>query len=130
MDAGTDKAELRKFGLALAGFIAAIFGVIVPWLFGLGYALWPWVLAAVVVVVSLFASSLLAPVQKILLRVGEPIGRFNAFVLLSAVFFLLVCPMGLLMRLFGRDPMHRSFEPDVDTYRKKSEPASSMEVPF
>lgn len=130
MGVGKDRAELRKFGLVLAALIAVIFGGVVPWLFELGYPLWPWMFAAVIVVVSVFASSLLAPVQKTLVRVGEPLGRFNALVLLSAVFFLLVCPMGLLMRLFRRDPMHRAFEPGAETYRKKSEPASSMEVPF
>ena len=45
-----------------------------------------------------------------------PIGLMVSLVLLAAVYFLVVTPIGLVMRVLGYDPMHRRFEPDAPTY--------------
>jgi hypothetical protein len=39
----------------------------------------------------------------------------NALIL-SVVFYLLLTPIGLVMRLFGRDPMHRKFDRRATSY--------------
>jgi hypothetical protein len=43
-----------------------------------------------------------------------------------------VTPMGIVRRCFGRDPMQRRFEPEVDTYRvfKPSRPGTHMTRQF
>jgi hypothetical protein len=48
---------------------------------------------------------------------GEVLGWINTRVLLCLIFYGLVTPMGIIMRRLGRDPMRRSFEPGVETYR-------------
>ena len=45
-----------------------------------------------------------------------PIGFVLLYVIMAAVYFLLFSPMGMLMRLFGYDPMRRRFDPKADTY--------------
>ena len=130
MDNAKSKGELQKFGLVLAGLTGIIFGLVVPWLFSMQFALWPWLLSFLLLVIAVGAPFLLMPVQRVLVGISMPLGRLNAFILLSTVFFLLICPMGFFMRLFGRDPIRRSFEAEATTYRRKSDPASSMEVPF
>jgi len=45
-----------------------------------------------------------------------PIGWTISHVILASVFYLLVTPIGLLMRLSGRDPMHRKIDPSAKTY--------------
>ena len=54
-----------------------------------------------------FTPFTLRPVFKIWLKVGHAIGKFNTLVLLSVMFVLIFIPAGLVMRLFGRDPMKR-----------------------
>ena len=44
------------------------------------------------------------------------LGHLVTMVLLTVVYFLLITPLGLLMRLFGRDPMRRSFKPPGESY--------------
>jgi len=41
-------------------------------------------------------------VRSVLLVIGRAMGRINAFVLLSFSFYLILFPLGLLRRLFGK----------------------------
>ena len=45
-----------------------------------------------------------------------PIGWTISHLLIGVIFFLLITPMGLVMRLFGRDTMGRKFEPQRESY--------------
>ncbi|MDP9193482.1 MAG: SxtJ family membrane protein [Acidobacteriota bacterium] len=71
----------------------------------------PWVLSTLVSIAALLlllaavAPSLLHPVYRGWMRVGEVLGWINTRILLTLVFFLVVTPIGLLMRLFGRSPI-------------------------
>lgn len=71
----------------------------------------PWVLITLVSIVAVLlllaavAPALLHPVYRGWMRVGEVLGWINTRILLTLVFFLVVTPIGLLMRLFGRSPI-------------------------
>lgn len=45
-----------------------------------------------------------------------PIGLVVSPVVLAVVYYLVLTPTGLLMRLFGYDPISRHFDPEADTY--------------
>jgi hypothetical protein len=45
-----------------------------------------------------------------------PIGWVMSYVLLGGVFYLVVTPIGLIMRICGRDPMQRKFDSQAKTY--------------
>lgn len=45
-----------------------------------------------------------------------PIGWTVSHLVLGATYYLLFTPLGLAMRLFGRDPMRRKFDPTTSTY--------------
>ena len=45
-----------------------------------------------------------------------PIGFVLSHVILALVYYLVITPIGLLMRLLGRDPLQRRFEPALKTY--------------
>jgi NADH:ubiquinone oxidoreductase subunit 5 (subunit L)/multisubunit Na+/H+ antiporter MnhA subunit len=87
----------------------------------------PWVvltLVAIAAVLSLLAAvapSLLHPVYRGWMRVGEVLGWINTRILLTLVFFLVVTPIGLLMRLFGRSPITTA---RCDSYWTDVEPHS------
>ena len=44
------------------------------------------------------------------MRVFYPIGWVVSHLLLAIVYYLVLTPIGLVMRLFGGDPMHRGFD--------------------
>jgi len=45
-----------------------------------------------------------------------PIGFILSHVLLAIVFYLVITPVGLVMRLLGRDPLQRKFNREASTY--------------
>ena len=46
-------------------------------------------------------------------------------VVLGSVFFLVVAPIGLAMRLFGKAPLRLRFEPEAESYWIKREPPAA-----
>ena len=46
-------------------------------------------------------------------------------VVLALVYYLVFVPIGLLMRLFGYDPMKRGFDPEAATYWTARDPKAS-----
>ena len=127
-----DAAGLRQFALTTGMIVAVLFGLVLPWLIGLSWPLWPWVVAAVLVVWGLAAPKTLRPVYRTWMRFGLLLSRITTPLILGLVFFLMFLPVGLLMRLFRHDPMQRSLQPEAPSYRVPSEsPApDSMERPY
>lgn len=64
-------------------------------------------LAAVLFLVGLFSPSLAARFDRAWTRLATMLGYINSCLLLSTVFSLMVMPVGILMRFFGRDPLRR-----------------------
>lgn len=96
----------RSFGLAVGGVLAAI-AAISAWQ---GYAVRAELLGAlgvILVVAALIRSSSLEGLASMWARVGQALGWFNSRVLLTLIFFLVLCPMGLVARLCGNDPLDR-----------------------
>ena len=110
------RRELRQF----AGLWLVFFGGIAVWMyFRDGAGPWPTalaVLAAAVGFPGLLVPALLRPVWVVWMAAAFPIGWTVSHLLLGAIFYLVVTPIGLLIRLFGHDPMTRKFDPEAMTY--------------
>ncbi|MDG2048727.1 MAG: SxtJ family membrane protein [Myxococcota bacterium] len=129
LDLTPDEKTLRQFGfIALAGFGAlaamAWFEVLL-FGFGLGDARQAVsaglaALAVVSLVQSLVFPKANWPIYVGLTLLAFPIGFVLSYVIMGTLFYLLITPIGLGMRLFGRDPMMRKLEPNLETYWVKS----------
>jgi saxitoxin biosynthesis operon SxtJ-like protein len=60
------------------------------------------------------------------LYVTYPIGFVLSHVILGAVFYLVFAPVGLVMRMLGKDPLHRRFDRTAATYWVKHDPHSDQ----
>jgi len=128
-----DAKGLRKFGLTTGAIVAVLFGGLIPWAFGLHYPKWPWVLAGVLALWALAAPATLNPVYRGWMRFGLLINAVMSRIVLGIVFYLVLLPTGMVMRLTGKDPMRRRFEPDAASYRQPPSRAlqsKHMENPF
>lgn len=127
-----DKAGLRRFGLSMAAIVAILFGVLVPWVIGGAYRAWPWAIAGVFVAWALVAPATLDKFYVFWMKLGLVLGRIVNPLVLGIVFLLTFVPMGLIMRLLGKDPMRRALIPDEPSYRIKSLARSEtdMERPY
>ena len=57
---------------------------------------------------------------------GAPIGWALSHVLLATIYYLVLTPVGLIMRIVGYDPMHRKFDSTTATYWIKHEPVQDV----
>jgi hypothetical protein len=75
-----------------------------------------WGIGAVSALLSLTAPTLNRYLYVGLTLLTFPIGFILSHVLLAIVFYLVITPVGLVMRLLGRDPLQRKFNPEASTY--------------
>ena len=127
-----DRQELRKFGFVFATGMVLIFGLFFPWVLERPLPSWPWIIAAVSAGTALVLPLALKPVFIVWMKIGHVLGWINTRIILGVIFFALFAPVALLMRLFGRDAMHRRLDATATTYRINSEklPRERMERPF
>ena len=99
------RRTLTSFVLIVGGALLLIAAY--QWRRGAPQGLWVTLLAIVALLwlAAAVAPSLLKPVYRGWMRLGEALGWVNTRILLTLIFFLVVTPIGLLMRLFGRSPM-------------------------
>ncbi len=127
-----NRKQLREFGLITGGIIAVLFGLFFPWVLESPIPLWPWIIFGVLAAWALIAPDTLAPVYRTWMKFGLLLGKVTTPLILGIVFYLVVLPTGLLMRLFGKDPMARKFDSKLTSYRVPSHERSKehMERPF
>jgi hypothetical protein len=126
-----DAKELRTFGLVLGALFAAFFGLS-PLLRHRASPLWPWLLAGVLWLFALIWPTTLSYPHRVWTRLGLALGWVNTRVILTLLFAIAIVPVGLVMRLFGRDRMARKLDPESTTYRVPSRRRTDkdMERPF
>lgn len=108
--------ELRHFGLVVGG----VFAVIGLWPLVVrseSPRVWAMVLGSLLMVLGTIAPQSLTQVQAGWMKVGHVLGSINTKIILGIVYYLLLTPMGLVMRLLGKDPLHRALTQGTDTYR-------------
>lgn len=127
-----DEKGLRNFGLKTGLIFIALFGLFLPIVFRRPLPLWPWGIAFFLGFPALFLPVMLKPIYFIWMKVGLALGWINTRIILSIIFYIVIFPIGLLMRMAGPDKMSRKFDREIGSYRTISNPISrnKMEVPF
>jgi hypothetical protein len=111
----------RSFGLVFAGFFALLA------LLGIYYRhndRWPiWLSLAVVFAIIAFAAPrMLAPLNRLWTKFGLLLHTIITPIILAVLFFLCIFPIGLLMRMVGKDPLRLRLEPNARSYWILREP--------
>jgi hypothetical protein len=104
----------RGFGFVFAGFFALV--AIVRWWKEQGGAGWFAAAAVAMLLIALIRPSLLAPFNRLWTKLALLLSRIMNPVIMGILFFLVVAPIGLLMRLFGKQPLALGFDPAAKSY--------------
>jgi len=107
--------------LAVFGVIWAVFFGVVGWIVLRSTGSLPasgaiWTMAAAVPLIGVAVPELLRIVYLGMAYATFPIGFVLSHIIVALVYYLVLVPTGLTMRLFGYDPMHRRFDREVETY--------------
>ena len=120
---GPDRKELRTFGISL-GVVCLIWAGILWWRGHTGAI--PYLIGAspVLILLGLVAPIALYPLHRVWMPVAKGIARALTWLLLTLAYYLVFTPFGIVMRMFGRDALHRKLEPASESYWEKREDGS------
>ncbi len=127
-----DITTLRRFAVVVATAIASLFGLVVPFLLDRPFPIWPWIIAALLMFLALTVPQSLRPVYQRWMQLGLILHKFTTPLIMGILFYVVITPMGIVMRIFGYDPISRHYDPNVHTFRVVSKKSSkdSLERPF
>jgi len=124
--------DLRTFGLLFGGFVAGIFGLLLPWRAVIAWSIWPWLVAAAFAAVALGRPAWLGGFYGLWMKLGMGINWVVTRVILGTVFFIMIVPLGLVMRAMGKDPLRLKPRAAGESYRVPSRERvrNHLERPF
>jgi hypothetical protein len=127
-----DGRQLREFGLGLAVLVILIFWGLLPWIGERPRPVWPLGLGGFLTVAALVWPAAIYPVYRLLLPVAKVVGVANTWLLLGAVFFGMLLPIGWILRRLGRLQYATRQDPEAASYRIDVDPRREvrLEEPF
>jgi Saxitoxin biosynthesis operon protein SxtJ len=123
----SDTKQLWSFGLIVGGIFALIGLWPAVWR-GQPLRLWSLILGGTFIVLALAWPRSLTHVYRLWMTVGEVLGWINTRIILGVLFYLLFTPIGLCMRLRGKDPMRRTLSAEAESYRVVRQPRPSSHM--
>ena len=118
----------KSFGILF--FI--VFAVIAAWpiMDGGSLRIWPIPIAFIFLVLGLLNSKLLSPLNLLWVKFGELLGRVVTPIVMALIYFAIVTPIGLFMRLIGKDLLNIKFSKDKSYWIKRGKNIGSMKRQF
>jgi hypothetical protein len=104
----------RSFGVVFSVVFTVI--AIAPLIDGGVVRWWSLLIASIFCVVAFTHPVWLHSLNRIWTQFGELLHKLISPLIMGLIFFLTVTPIGLLMRLFNKDPLHLRFKPEAESY--------------
>ena len=118
----------RSFGIVFS--IVFLLIAIYPLINNDGLRVWSLIIAIIFLVLGLINSKILTPLNKLWFKFGILLGRIVSPVIMGIIFFLVVTPIGLIMRIIGKDLLNLKFNKDKSYWIEKTGPKSKMKNQF
>ena len=108
----------------------------------LGFGLWPLtkemypnvyliIISVIFLTLGLLNSKLLSPLNEIWIKLGELLGMIIAPLIMALVYFLILTPISLLVRAFGKDLLGLKYLKQQNSYWiKRKKEISTMDKQF
>ena len=123
------KGSEKSFGIVFSTvfLIVALF----PLISSEKVRIWALVLSAIFLLLAFLAPKSLVVLNKIWFKFGIFLGSIIAPIFMSLVYFITVLPIGITMRLFGKDLLKPKLDKSVKSYWiERKEPIGSMKNQF
>ena len=119
----------RSFGIVF--FIVFVLIAIYPLINQGEVRIWSLIISFLFLFLGLLNSKILTPLNKLWFRFGLFLGKIISPIIMAVIFFLVVTPIGLLMRLFGKDILNLKLNKKKTSYWiEKVGPKSKMKNQF
>ena len=92
--------------------------------------IWSLILSLVFLILGILNSKILYPLNKIWFKFGLLLGKIVSPLVMVIIFFLVVTPIGLLMRILNKDLLNLKFNKSKSYWIEKNEQKSKMKNQF
>ena len=118
----------RSFGIVF--FIVFLLIALYPLTYSQDIRIWSVIISLIFFVLGLFNSKILTPLNKLWFKFGIFLGKIISPIIMGIIFFLVVTPIGLLMRLLGKDLINLKYNNNKSYWIEKKGPKSKMKNQF
>ena len=118
----------RSFGIVF--FVVFLIIAIYPLTHSGDVRLWSVIISIIFLVLGLLNSKILTPLNKLWFKFGIFLGKIISPIIMGIIFFLVVTPIGLLMRLLGKDLINLKYNNNKSYWIEKKGPKSKMKNQF
>ena len=118
----------RSFGIVF--FIVFFLVALYPLLTNQEIRLWALIISVIFLILGLLKSKLLNPLNKLWFRFGIFLGKIISPIIMGIIFFLVVTPIGIIMRLLGKDLLNLKYNKEKSYWIEKDGPKSKMKNQF
>ena len=118
----------KSFGIVF--FVVFLIIGLWPILNGNEIKIWSIIISLIFLILGINNSKILTPLNKLWFRFGIFLGNFIAPIIMGIIFFFVVTPTGLIMRLLGKDLIKLKKNKDKSYWIEKKNIKSSMRNQF
>ena len=118
----------RSFGIVF--FVVFSLIALYPLTYGGEIRIWSFIISLIFLILGLLNSIILAPLNKIWFKFGILLGKIASPLIMGIIFFLVVTPIGLIMRLLGKDLLNLKYNKDKSYWIENNGPKSKMKNQF
>ena len=118
----------RNFGIVF--FVVFLLIALYPLTYGGEIRIWSLIISTIFLILGLLNSKILTPLNKIWFKFGILLGKIVSPMIMGVIFFLVVTPIGLIMRLLGKDVLNLKYNKNKSYWIEKNGPKSKMKNQF
>ena len=118
----------RSFGIVF--FIVFLLISFYPLLKNENISTWALIISLVFLILGLVKSKFLSPLNRLWFKFGLLLGKIFSPLVMGTIFFVVVTPIGLLMRLFNKDLLNLKLNKKKSYWIKKDGQESKMKNQF
>ena len=118
----------RSFGIVF--FIVFLLIALYPLLKGNDLRIWSLIISFIFLVLGLINSKILTPLNRLWFKFGLLLGKFISPLIMGIIFFIVVTPIGIIMRLLKKDLLNLKYNKKETYWIDKSGPKSKMKNQF
>jgi len=118
----------KSFGIVFSIFFLII--ALYPLVNGEGIRVWSIIVSLIFLFLGLIKSKILTPLNKIWFKFGIFLGKIVSPLVMGVIFFLVVTPIGILMKILKKDLLNLKFNNNKSYWIEKNEPKSKMKNQF
>ena len=118
----------RSFGIVF--FVVFLIIALYPLTYGGEIRIWSLIISIIFLLLGLLNSQILTPLNQIWFKFGIFLGKIISPLVMGIIFFLVVTPTGIIMRILKKDLLNLKYSDDKSYWIKKKGPKSKMKDQF